>query len=74
MGFFDSLLGMFGVGQAKLDLPASTAQAGPGQVIDATLTLTGGSRPLPLNALSISVKRTRMVKKADGKSINIHVI
>ena len=66
MGFFDSLLGMFGVGQPKLTLQASTAQAGPGQVIDATLTLTGGSRPLPLNALSISVKRTRMVKKADG--------
>ncbi|MDP2304957.1 MAG: sporulation protein [Pseudomonadota bacterium] len=66
MGFFDSILGMFGIGQPKLAVQTSATQAGPGKVIDATLTITGGSRPLPLTALILSVKSTKEERRPDG--------
>lgn len=66
MGFLDTILGMFGIGQPKLAIQTSAAEAGPGKVLDVTLTLTGGSRPLPLTAFELSVKSTHEKKNADG--------
>ena len=66
MGFMDSVLGMFGVGQPKLTLQSATTSVGPGGLIDATLTLTGGKRPLPLEAFTMCVRQTKQVTRSDG--------
>ena len=71
MGFLDTILGMFGIGQPKLALVTSRSTAGQGAVIDATLTLTGGSRPLALNAFSIEIVGTEDKSNPDGTKSTI---
>jgi hypothetical protein len=66
MGFLDSFLGMFGVGQPKLALQCGTTSVGPGGLIEATLTLTGGKRALPLGAFTLAVRQTKQVTRSDG--------
>ncbi len=66
MGFFDTILGMFGIGQPKLAITTSRTTAGPGAVIDAVLTLTGGSRPLALNAFTLEIVGTEEKTNAEG--------
>jgi hypothetical protein len=66
MGFFDTILGMFGIGQPKLAMTISRTEAGPGAVIDAVLTLTGGNRPLALNAFSLELVESEDKANAEG--------
>ncbi len=68
MGFLDSLLGMFGIGQPKVSLQIDRAQSGRGGLISGTVTVEGGRRPLPVTAFVAKLIREKKVKTEQGTS------
>ena len=62
MDFFDTILGMFGVGQPKLTATASQTTLGPGAQVTVDIKLEGGKRELPLSALVLELKSEKKLK------------
>lgn len=68
MGFLDSLLGMFGIGQPKVSLQIDRAEAGRGGLVSGTVTVEGGRRPLPVTAFVAKIVRETKRKTEQGTS------
>jgi len=66
VGFFDSILGMFGIGQPKLTASASETSLKRGAIVTVNIRLEGGKRDIPLTALVAAFKVESKLK--DGQS------
>lgn len=70
MGFLDSLLGMFGIGQPKISITIDNNQVKQGALVRGTVTITGGRRPLPLTAVIVKVQQKEEKKTESGTTTN----
>jgi hypothetical protein len=57
MGFLDTILGMFGIGQPTVEASADASNLELGSLVTVTITLTGGNREMPLTALIAELKK-----------------
>lgn len=65
MGFFDALLGMFGIGQPKLTASIDQTTLKRGALVTVKVRLEGGKREIPLTALVAAFKSEKPLK--DGQ-------
>jgi hypothetical protein len=68
MGFLDTILGMFGIGQPKVSLTLERTSAGRGAILAGSVTVEGGRRPLPVTAFNAKLVRAKKVKTEQGTS------
>ena len=68
MGFLDTILGMFGIGQPTIAVSIDKNNLGLGGLVTATITMTGGNRDLPLTALVATLKAERDLPNNGGKT------
>ena len=66
MGFLDTILGMFGVGQPKVSLTINPNSIGRGGIITGTVKVEGGRRPIPVTAFEAKLKQKKVVKTEQG--------
>jgi hypothetical protein len=66
MGFFDTILGMFGIGQPKLTATASQTSLSRGALVTVDIKMEGGNREIPITALMLALKSEK--KLSDGQT------
>jgi sporulation-control protein spo0M len=66
MGFFDKIKGAVGIGQPKLDFSLSTPSIKRGETLEATLSVEGQSRALPMKNCGVSVYLHHTSKDSNG--------
>ncbi len=68
MGIMDTIMGWFGIGQPKVTATLDKDTVGPGGLVTATVTLEGGSRPVPVTAIEIYFKKESPLGEDGGKT------
>lgn len=66
MGFFDTILGMFGVGGASLAITLDADQVPQGGFLSGKITVTGGEREQQMNALKVRLLFVSVKSREDS--------